>query len=123
MLRMCGRLSIPRGRRCVRGPTGRWRRRPTASPAKAPWTSWLTPDHLKNQIEGAAVMGLGGAIFEAIQFDNGKIKNPHFSKYRVPRFHDAPTVEAVLLDRKDAPSAGAGETPIIAVAPAIGNAI
>ena len=29
----------------------------------------------------------------------------------------------MLLDRKDLPSAGAGETPIIAVAPAIGNAI
>ena len=31
--------------------------------------------------------------------------------------------EVVLLDRKDEPSAGAGETPIIAIAPAIGNAI
>jgi isoquinoline 1-oxidoreductase len=29
----------------------------------------------------------------------------------------------VLLDRKDLPSAGAGETPIIGIAPAIGNAI
>jgi isoquinoline 1-oxidoreductase len=83
----------------------------------------LNPDHLKNQIEGAAVMGLGGALFEAIQFDNGKIQNPRFSKYRVPRFSDAPVIEAVLLDRKDLPSAGAGETPIIAVAPAVGNAI
>src|SRR5262249_11727547 len=30
----------------------------------------LNPDHLKNQIEGAAVMALGGALFEAIQFAN-----------------------------------------------------
>jgi len=29
----------------------------------------------------------------------------------------------VLLDRRDIPSAGAGETPIVGVAPAIGNAI
>jgi isoquinoline 1-oxidoreductase len=43
--------------------------------------------------------------------------------YRVPRFRDVPEIEAVLLDRKDIPSAGAGETPIMAIAPAIGNAI
>jgi nicotinate dehydrogenase subunit B len=83
----------------------------------------LNPDHLKNQIEGASVMGLGGGLFEAIQFANGKILNPRFSQYRVPRFGDAPILETVLIDRKDLPSAGAGETPIVAVAPAVGNAI
>jgi len=78
---------------------------------------------LKNQVEGAVVMGLGGALFEAIQFENGKIRNAAFSRYRVPRFSDMPNLETVLLDRKDLPSAGAGETPIVAIAPAIGNAI
>jgi isoquinoline 1-oxidoreductase len=68
-------------------------------------------------------MGLGGALFEAIAFENGRISNPHFAKYRVPRFKDVPEMEAVLLDRKDIPSAGAGETPIVGIAPAIGNAI
>jgi isoquinoline 1-oxidoreductase len=43
----------------------------------------VNPDQLKNQIEGAIVMGLGGALFEAIDFENGAIKNPRFSKYRV----------------------------------------
>jgi isoquinoline 1-oxidoreductase len=83
----------------------------------------LNPDHLKNQVEGAAVMGLGGALFEAIRFAGGKILNARFSRYRVPRFSDAPAIEVVLLDRKARPSAGAGETPIVAVAPAVGNAI
>ena len=83
----------------------------------------VNPDHLKNQVEGAVVMGLGGALFEAIRFENGKIQNASFKHYRVPRFSDVPAMETVLLDRKDLPSAGAGETPIIAVAPAIGNAI
>lgn len=68
-------------------------------------------------------MGLGGALFEAIKFDNDKITNPRFSRYRVPRFSDLPILETVLVDRKDLASAGAGETPIVAVAPAIGNAI
>jgi isoquinoline 1-oxidoreductase len=68
-------------------------------------------------------MGLGGALFEAITFENGSITNPRFSRYRVPRFSDIPEIEAVLLDRKDIPSAGAGETPIVALAPAVGNAV
>jgi isoquinoline 1-oxidoreductase len=83
----------------------------------------VNPDHLKNQVEGAMIQGLGGALFEEIEFADGKILNPRFSKYRTPRFSDAPQIEVVLLDRKDLPSAGAGETPIIGIAPAIGNAI
>lgn len=83
----------------------------------------LNPDHLRNQIEGSVVMGLGGALFEAIHFADGRILNASFRRYRVPRFSDTPQLETVLLDRKDLPSAGAGETPIVAIAPAIGNAI
>ena len=83
----------------------------------------VNPDGLRNQVIGAMLQGLGGALFEAIEFENGRIKNPHFASYRVPRFRDVPEIEAILLDRKDIPSAGAGETPIMAVAPAIGNAL
>jgi len=83
----------------------------------------VNPEHLKNQVEGAIVMGLGGALFEEIDFANGRILNPRLSEYRVPRFSDVPKIEVVLLDRKDIPSAGAGETPIVGIAPAIGNAI
>jgi isoquinoline 1-oxidoreductase len=83
----------------------------------------VNPDGLRNQVIGANIQGLGGALFEAIEFENGRITNPRFSRYRVPRFRDVPEIEAVLLDRKDLPSAGAGETPIMAAAPAIGNAI
>jgi len=83
----------------------------------------VNPDNLRNQIEGANVQGLGGALFEAMQFENGKILNPRMSQYRVPRFIDLPEIETVLLDRKDIPSAGAGECPMIGLAPAIANAI
>jgi nicotinate dehydrogenase subunit B len=83
----------------------------------------VNPDGLRNQVVGGMIQGLGGALFEAIEFENGRIKNPHFASYRVPRFRDVPEIEAILLDRKDIPSAGAGETPIMTVAPAIGNAI
>lgn len=83
----------------------------------------VNPDHLKLQLEGAVVQGMGGALFEAIHFENGRILNPHMATYRVPRFSDAPTVEIILVDRKDLPSAGAGETGIVGIAPAVGNAI
>jgi len=83
----------------------------------------VNPDQLRNQIEGSIVMGIGGALFEAIDFDNGKIVNGRFSRYRVPRFSDVPLIETVLVDRRDLPSAGAGETPIVGLAPAVGNAI
>ena len=49
-------------------------------------------------------MGLGGALFEQIDFADGKILNPNFADYRLPRFRDAPLLETVLLDRKDLPS-------------------
>ena len=48
----------------------------------------VNPNHLKNQIEGAMMMGLGGALFEAIEFEKGMITNPHLADYRVPHFTD-----------------------------------
>lgn len=83
----------------------------------------INPEHLKNQIEGAVIQGLGGALFELIDFKDGKILNASFSKYRVPRFGDTPQLEVVMLNRKDIPSVGAGETPILGIAPAVRNAI
>jgi len=83
----------------------------------------VNPDGLRNQIEGSNVQGLGGALFEAIEFKDGKILNGRLSQYRVPRFSDLPVLETVLLDRKDIPSVGAGECPLIGLAPAIANAI
>jgi CO/xanthine dehydrogenase Mo-binding subunit/aerobic-type carbon monoxide dehydrogenase small subunit (CoxS/CutS family) len=81
------------------------------------------PDGLANQVEGATVMGLGAALFEAIHFGDGAITNASMSEYRVPRTTDVPPIEVILLDRRDLPSTGGGETPIIAIAPALANAI
>ena len=83
----------------------------------------VNPLHLKNQIEGAITMAIGGALFESIQFENGRVLNSRFSDYQVPRFKDVPAIEVVLVGSKGVPSAGAGETPIVGLAPAVGNAI
>jgi nicotinate dehydrogenase subunit B len=80
-------------------------------------------DNLVNQIEGATIMGLGGALFEHVELVQGQSATRSLAQYRVPRFSDVPPIDVVLLDRPDVPSAGAGETPIVAVAPAIANAV
>ena len=83
----------------------------------------LNPSNLLSQVQGCIIMGLGGALTEEMQFEDGKVLTNRFSKYDVPRFRDVPPLDIELLNRPDLPAAGGGETPIIAIAPAIGNAI
>jgi isoquinoline 1-oxidoreductase len=83
----------------------------------------LNPDNLRTQVQGAIIMGLGPALREEMRFENGEMLNASFRKYQVPRFADVPELDIHLLDRPDLPSAGGGETPIIAIAPAIANAV
>lgn len=83
----------------------------------------INPDHLKHQIDGCVIQAIGGALYEHIDFEKGKIINPALSRYRVPRFNDVPKLETIMLNRPDLVSAGAGEAPFIALAPAVGNAI
>src|SRR4029078_10689932 len=68
------------------------------------------PGQRKNQIEGAIGMSIGGALFEAVEFENGRVLNARLSRYRVPRFSDVPKIEVVMIGRKDLPSAGGRET-------------
>jgi CO/xanthine dehydrogenase Mo-binding subunit len=83
----------------------------------------VNPDNLRNQITGAMIQGLGGALFEELEFDLERITNPSLLTYRVPRFSDVPEIDIALTDRRDVASAGAGEAPIAVVAPAIGAAL
>ncbi len=83
----------------------------------------VDPDVVLSQIEGATVMALGAALWEAVPVVDGQPAITSLSVYPVPRVSDIPHIEVILLDRPDLPSAGAGETPMIAVAPAIANAI
>ncbi|HLX91623.1 MAG TPA: molybdopterin cofactor-binding domain-containing protein [Puia sp.] len=83
----------------------------------------VNPHHLENQVIGSIIQGLGGALFEAVEFADGKIINSGLSSYRVPRFSDVPKIDVILINRKDLPSSGAGEASIMGIAPAIRNAI
>jgi CO/xanthine dehydrogenase Mo-binding subunit len=81
------------------------------------------PGNLLSQVQGCIIMGMGGALSEEIQFEDGKILNASFAGYHVPRFKDVPKIDVHLVNKTDIPSAGGGETPIIAIAPAIANAV
>jgi CO/xanthine dehydrogenase Mo-binding subunit len=83
----------------------------------------INPANLRAQIAGAIIMGLGPALREEMSFEHGRMLNAAFSEYDVPRFRDVPELDLHALNRPDLASAGAGETPIMAVAPAIGNAV
>ncbi len=83
----------------------------------------INPANLISQVQGCIMMGLGPALREEMEFEDGKILNAGFSGYKVPRFEDVPEIEVHLINKTDIPSAGGGETPIIAIAPAVANAV
>jgi CO/xanthine dehydrogenase Mo-binding subunit len=83
----------------------------------------VNPDNLTSQVQGCIIMGLGAVLREEMKFEDGKILNDNFAGYRVPRFKDVPRIDVHLVNKTDIPSAGGGETPIIAIAPAVANAV
>ncbi|MGA2256996.1 MAG: molybdopterin cofactor-binding domain-containing protein, partial [Thermoguttaceae bacterium] len=83
----------------------------------------LNPANLISQNQGGVIMGLGGALMEEIRFHDGRILNPRLSTYAVPRFKDVPHIDVHLLNRTDIAPIGAGETPIVGIAPAVANAV
>ena len=50
-----------------------------------------------------------GLIKEELEFEDGRILNPRFSGYRVPRFRDVPRIDVHLIENRDIPPAGGGE--------------
>lgn len=83
----------------------------------------VNPEGAKNQVEGSIIMGMGTALYEAVEFQGGSILNPGFVRYRVPRINDAPAIEVELVGDPEEASTGAGEPGIVPIAAAIGNAV
>ncbi|MGC9208960.1 MAG: xanthine dehydrogenase family protein molybdopterin-binding subunit [Nitrososphaeria archaeon] len=84
---------------------------------------------LRGQADGGFIMGMGSALFEEIRFDeSGWVLNPNLTHYYVPRISDVNfEIEERFLEtpQKDGPlgARGIGEHVMIAVAPAIANAV
>jgi isoquinoline 1-oxidoreductase len=83
----------------------------------------LNPLNLRHQIIGGLIQGIGGALFERLDFQSGRQRQNSMATYRVPRFSDVPEIEVDLIDRREITAAGAGEAPITMPAPAIAAAL
>jgi len=87
------------------------------------------PLQCQGQDEGAAVFGIGQALFEDLVYDNnGQLLNPNLVDYRLPTFRDVPLIfSTIILEEGGGPgpygAKGMGEGGILAVAPAICNAV
>jgi len=82
---------------------------------------------VEGQIEGGMVMAQGFALFEKIEYENGKIKNPVFSKYLIPTMMDAPEIYPIIVecpgDAGPFGAKGVGEPALIPGIPAIASAV
>jgi CO/xanthine dehydrogenase Mo-binding subunit len=88
----------------------------------------LNPLGCQQQLAGAAITGMGQAMFEEIAYDNGQLINPNLVDYVLPSLGDMPLVIdsiAVEVPDRNGPfgAKGIGESALIPVAPAIANAI
>ncbi|MDA2934549.1 xanthine dehydrogenase family protein molybdopterin-binding subunit, partial [Acidobacteria bacterium AH-259-D05] len=88
----------------------------------------INPMQAEGQDEGAAMQGVGHALFEALIYEGGQLLNGNLVDYRVPSFEDLPeNFRSLLVENQDGPgpfgAKGLGEAGVPPVAPAIGNAI
>ena len=88
----------------------------------------INPLQCHAQDEGAAVFGLGQALFEDLVYQNGQLVNGSLIDYRLPTFMDVPPIfKTFIMEGGGGPgpygAKGMGEGGILPVAPAVGNAV
>ncbi|MDJ0916840.1 MAG: molybdopterin-dependent oxidoreductase [Woeseiaceae bacterium] len=80
------------------------------------------PEGAMAQVEGATLWGVSIALHEGTSFENGHVKVRNLDAYTPLRMADVPELDLKLMESSEHPM-GLGEPPLIAVAPAIGNAV
>jgi CO/xanthine dehydrogenase Mo-binding subunit len=70
----------------------------------------MNPRHLKSNMQGGSVMGLSEALFEEVTFDESKITNTDWTRYRIARMGDVPEIRTVFASSDDRGINGGGET-------------
>jgi len=83
----------------------------------------VNPDGLSNQLEGALLQSASWTLREQVVFDRQRVTSVDWYTYPILRFHSAPKVETVLLNRPGLPFLGVGEGAQGPVPAAIANAI
>ena len=87
----------------------------------------LNPLMHQGQVEGGVIQGLGYALMEELQTEDGHISTVSFGDYKIPTIADIPELVTVLVEGNNGPapyrSKGIGESANIPVAAAIANAV
>jgi CO/xanthine dehydrogenase Mo-binding subunit len=88
----------------------------------------INPALVEQQLTGAAIMGIGHALFDQMVFDEGQIVNGTLLDYQLPSVKDLPDkITPIIVEspHRTGPfgAKGVGETTIIPLAPAIANAV
>jgi isoquinoline 1-oxidoreductase beta subunit len=83
---------------------------------------YVSPDMVKAQTEGNAVMAIGAATKGGIIWKNGVCQQSNFNNYHVMRMSEMPKIDIYIVESGEAPG-GVGESGLPPVAPALGNAI
>ncbi|MDR7543157.1 MAG: xanthine dehydrogenase subunit D [Armatimonadota bacterium] len=83
----------------------------------------LNPQGLEGQVEGGTAMGLGLALMEQVQLQDGRIRNASFTDYLIPTILDVPAIETAVVEEPEpgAPygAKGVGELPTVVSTAAI----
>ncbi|TAI59773.1 molybdopterin cofactor-binding domain-containing protein, partial [Bradyrhizobium sp. Leo170] len=88
--------------------------------------TYVNPERIQSQIEGAAIMGMSLAKYGEVTFKDGKVQQGNFDDYPVIRIDEAPAVTNVYIvppASPDTPPSGVGEPGVPPFAPALINAI
>lgn len=87
----------------------------------------LNPISVRGQIVGGVVMGIGYAMHERLQFEEGRVVNPTFMDYKIPCAQQIPEIVSIPVEvpLPEGPfgAKGIGELAVVGIAPAVGNAI
>lgn len=87
----------------------------------------INPQSVEAQIEGSLAMGIGYTFYEDLQFKNGRVANPNFANYRLPRSIGMPPMESIMVETNDPEgpfgAKGMGEASLLPTSAAIANAI
>ena len=83
----------------------------------------VNPETIRQQVEGAAVMGISLSFYGEITATNGVIDQSNFDSFQMARMNNAPRETNTYIVPSEAPPAGIGEPPLPPFAPALCNAI